>query len=304
MLLPSEGVCHGCYILAYCAGLDEQPTVSELLERARRLPSGDSFFRDLKELAIALLNAGIVLEEGGRVRFVPEFPDCHHGADRNTKFQIARVLLAYARPDWLPSSGDADLILRGLMPSTAQTALSWMGPDLAHVFQSLLTSEDRGFSSQALGRIGEEAILAAEHAAGYRVRHVSLISDSYGYDIESCSGGQMRRIEAKCTIEGRAGRFFLSRNEYEQSRRQGPEWILVQVILRSDIAFRAPTLDANSIRTINWVPGSVISDHVVADRANCRWHESVEFNIPQEIWSVYPHRPEVSWRIGNLLLRR
>jgi hypothetical protein len=302
MLLPSEGVCHGCYILAYCAGLDEPPAFHELIARSRRLPCGESFFRDLAGLARALLEAGFLVEENGIIRFIPEFPKCRDGADRNTKLQIAKILLARSRPNWLPRSADADRIAVALMPMSAQDALAWMGQDLVHVLRSVLISEQRHFSYEAMGRIGEEVILAAERNAGCDVRHVSPISDSYGYDIESVSGIAIRYIEVKCTIEQKLGRFFLSRNEYEQSVRLPTTWVLVQVVLQSDSAWTAEFLDTDSIRAIRYLSGANLAREIVADKIHCRWQESVEFHIPDQMWNAYHNYPPAGWRMTNPLV--
>lgn len=302
MLLPSEGVCHGCYILAYCAGLDQPPSFSELIARARRLSCGESFYRDLRGLTHFLLEAGIAYENEGRIRFIEEFPECRAGADRNTKVQIAKILLRRSRPDWLPTAGDSDRIVDALMPIGAQNALSWLGADLTHVLHSTLIPQDRHFTSEALGRIGEEVILAAERNAGRRVRHVSPISDSYGYDIESESAGETLCIEVKCTIEQRSGGFFLSRNEYEQSSRLGSRWMLVQVVLWSEPAWTAETLDIDSVMSIRFVSDGVISREIVADNHNCRWQESVEFRLPDQTWISYPHVPHVGWSMVNPLV--
>jgi hypothetical protein len=303
MLVPSEGVCHGCYILAYCAGLDAPPSITELLERSHRLTCGDSFFRDLEELAQSLLEVGLMVEEGGRIHFVSEFPKCRNGADRDTKLQIAKLLLMYSRPSWLLISGDANVVQDSLTPIGAQNAMAWMGSDLNHILRSVLAPEYRHFAHEALGYIGEQVILDAEQNAGRRVRCVSVLSDSYGYDLESAQGNQMHCIEVKCTLESKVGRFFLTRNEYEQSRRLGAIWILVQVVLRSDKIWTASHLDSNSVATIRSLSSDAIFQQIVKDNSSCRWHDTVQFQVPEKIWEEYPYRPSTYWSIPNPLVQ-
>jgi hypothetical protein len=302
MWLPSEGVCHACYVLAYSAGLDTPPSFVELMERSHRLTCGDSFFRDLKELAQSLLEVGVMVEDRGRIHFIPEFPKCRTGADRDTKLQIAKLLLSRRPPTWLPTSGGSQGGFDSLMPTEAQNALAWMGRDLEHILQSVILPQDRHFTYEVLGRIGEELVLEAERNAGKTVRHVSVISDNYGYDLESAMGEEMRCIEVKCTLESKAGRFFLSRNEYQQSRRLAATWILVQVVLRGDAVWTTPYLDTNSVATIRFLSSDMISQEIIKDNANCSWQDTVEFQIPDNIWGMYPHRPSPAWRIPNPLV--
>lgn len=301
MLIPTEGACHGCYILAYCAGLDNPPSLAELLERAHRLPSGHSFFQNLSELAAHLLDLGIMREVNGKIRFVQEFPACRTGADRTTKLQIAKLLLSYSRPTWLANIEDAGAFVSALLPAPVETALAWMGRDLIHVIGSVISRDGGSIVRDAFGRIGEHFVLAAERSAGHDVRHVSPISDTYGYDVESQRGGRLTCIEVKSTVETKAGRFFLSRNEYEVSRTLCDSWMLVQVVLRGEFVFRDGILDVSAIRAVNWLQSATVAVEIVADRKNCQWRDAVEFNIAAEQWKRYDLRPQ-HWSLENPLL--
>jgi hypothetical protein len=303
MLTPTEGACHGCYILAYCAGLDEPPSLSELLERARRLPSGNSFFQNLPELAAQLLDLGIMREVTGKIEFIPEFPACRTGADRTTKLQIAKVLLGHSRPSWLPNMEDAGAVVSALLPAPVETALDWMERDLVHVIGSVISRDGGSLVREAFGQIGEHFVMAAERSAGHDVRHVSPISDTYGYDLESHRAGHLTYIEVKCTVETKAGQFFLSRNEYEVSRALCDSWMLVQVVLRGEILFRDRVLDVSAIHAVNWLQSQTVSGEIVADRPNCQWREAVEFNIAADLWRQYDLRPQ-HWSMQNPLLSR
>ena len=189
-----------------------------------------------------------------------------------------------------------------LMPTQAQTHLL-MGPDLEHILRSVLIPEYRQFTYEALGSIGEQLILNAEQNSGRRVRHVSLLSDTYGYDLESVAGNEMQCIEVKCTVQTRAGRFFLTRNEYEQSRRLRRDWILVQVVLRSDMIWTASYLNATCIAAIHWLSSDTIFREIVKDNTNCAWEDTVQFKVPDNMWQEYENRLEcVLMRIPNPLV--
>jgi hypothetical protein len=165
----------------------------------------------------------------------------------------------------------------------------------------VISRDDGVLVREALGRIGEHFILSAERSAGHEVRHVSPISDTYGYDIESDQAGRLKCIEVKSTVEAKAGRFFLSRNEYEISRQLCDSWVLVQVVLRSEIVFRERILDVSAIHAVNCLQGSTVSNEIVADRANCQWRDTVEFSIAPAQWHAYQPRPE-NWSMKNPLL--
>jgi hypothetical protein len=178
-----------------------------------------------------------------------------------------------------------------------------MGADLKHILRSVLAPEYRHFAHEALGYIGEQMILDAERNAGKRVRSVSVLSDSYGYDLESAAANEMHCIEVKCTLESRAGRFFLTRNEYEQSRRLSTIWILVQVVLRTDKIWTASHLDSNTVATIRSLSSDMIFQQIVKDNSNCHWQDTVQFQVPDEIWEDYPYRPSTVWSIPNPLVQ-
>lgn len=93
--------------------------------------------------------------------------------------------------------------------------------------------------NRALGRAGEEYVLAHEraslrkygkHRLADRVRWISEKDDSAGYDIKSFtpSGGN-RRIEVKTTNGWERTPFYLTRNELSVSKRFRKEWLILRV---------------------------------------------------------------------------
>ena len=84
-----------------------------------------------------------------------------------------------------------------------------------------------------LGHLGELIVAASERSRGHSVVHVSEISASYGDDLQSTSlsRGSLARIEVKCTVDAGAGKFHLSRHEFQQSLEHPAKWILVRIVL-------------------------------------------------------------------------
>lgn len=300
-LLPSEGVCQGSYLLAYAAGLDEPPTFGEWIARVSRLRSGHGHCQDLAGLARALEISGVAVLMDGRVRFIPRFPNCRTGANRQTKVRIAALLLDYQRPIWLPQSGNLDQIVSALIPKDDMRALSWLGEDLRNVLAGLLVPEGKDETASKLGEIGELIILASERNRGRAAVRVSAISDGYGYDVESRSDVDVLRIEAKCTFESRAGTFHLSRHEFNQGLKYPGEWKLVQVILAADAVWNCEMLGASAIIGARTVSVGAIVAEIVQDRPRCEWQDSVFFRLPAEQWDEYPLCIRSDWQLTNPL---
>lgn len=303
-LLPSEGVCQACCLLVYAAKVDRPPSFAEWVDRARRIPAGQAHSHNLLDIASELMAVGLVREQEGIIR-VNGLPTCHI-ASRATKVRIAKTLLQRQRPEWLPLSGDAQRIVPNLVPREDLIALQWLGTDLIHILDSLLVPPAKDDTAVQLGWLGEHIVADAERCAGRHVDHVSEISATYGYDLASVSlsDGSVAKIEVKTTVENGAGRFYLSRNEYERSRRYPDEWILVQVVLDGRIIWTQERLEPSVVIAIRYLPNEVLRREIVMDREWCAWEESVAFNVPLEEWNEYKFSLPPDWRIANPLRAR
>jgi hypothetical protein len=300
-LLPSEGVCQACYLLGYAARLDQPPTFEEWLRRAGRVPAGQAFCQDLRGVAESLVAVGIANVDDGDIQLISDFPKCST-ADRVTKLKIAKLLLQRQRPTWLPLSGDVHRIYPALVPRDDLVALQWLGDDLVHILAAILIAADATNTAQKLGQLGELIIAASERSRGHSVVHVSEISASYGYDLESSSrDGSLARIEVKCTVEGEAGKFHLSRHEFERSLEHRSEWILVQIVLAGQLLWTQDVLDSRVIVCAKTIPNDVVASEMVSDRAFCIWEESVKFGLPIDRWGEYPLYLPPEWQMPNPL---
>lgn len=114
--------------------------------------------------------------------------------------------------------------------------------------------------NRALGRAGEEYVLAHEraslrkhgkHRLADRVCWISEKDDSVGYDIKSFTPhGDNRRIEVKTTNGWERTPFYLTRNELAVSEKFQKEWLILRVwdFSRDPKAFELrPPLDPHKI---------------------------------------------------------
>lgn len=135
-----------------------------------------------------------------------------------------------------------------------------------------------------VGDIGEEHVVAEarrelrdaghERLAG-AVRHVSRISDAYGYDVAAPRvNGPDRLLEVKATtqvIETEAT-IFISRHEVEVGS-TNPSWALVVCEVQD--------LDLRQARTVGWLRYRDIEPYLPHDGDSGRW-ESASLRLPLE----------------------
>jgi len=99
------------------------------------------------------------------------------------------------------------------------------------------------------------------------VQQVSLVSAAMGYDVFAPRvGASARKMEVKTTTADSGSglfRFFLSRNEYEQGRRNPTDWSLVACRLNDD-----------QVTILGWAPVRSLTPYL-PDDASGRWTEAV-----------------------------
>ena len=161
---------------------------------------------------------------------------------------------------------------RRRLPGLMASAELFIGPPPTHSNQPLPAELDqiqaitgkfdvarRDEHNRALGRAGEERVLAHEYATlvtagrtdlAKRVKWVSdAEGDGAGYDIASYSPeGRNRLIEVKTTNGWERTPFYITRNELTVSKERHDEWYLLRLwnFARAPKAFQlAPPLDAH-----------------------------------------------------------
>ncbi len=173
-------------------------------------------------------------------------------------------------PDWLPPV--SGIPLRQSPSAAREPATLWIGPPPTHsnapppaeleqmtAIARKYHVAERDARNRALGRAGEERVLAHERASlvaagradlAERVRWVSdLEGDGAGYDIQSfeTTGGD-RLIEVKTTKGWERTPFHITRNELTVAQERREDWRLVRLwdFARAPRAFELrPPLEAH-----------------------------------------------------------
>lgn len=173
-------------------------------------------------------------------------------------------------PDWLPPV--SGIPLRQSPSAAREPATLWIGPPPTHsnapppaeleqmtAIARKYDVAERDARNRALGRAGEERVLAHERASlvaagradlAERVRWVSdLEGDGAGYDIQSfeTTGGD-RLIEVKTTKGWERTPFHITRNELTVAQERREDWRLVRLwdFARAPRAFELrPPLEAH-----------------------------------------------------------
>ncbi len=172
---------------------------------------------------------------------------------------------------WLP---DADVLIADSseLPADALRAADATGTDPEHAYAIVRQISGKVDTAERalLGAAGELALLALlEPAVRARVRHVAAESDGYGYDIAVEGTGKIVHIELKTTSRHARTKVYLSRNEFETSRRDA-EWILT--VARLDQEMR--------IVSLSTVDREWLMLNVPSDRGNMGRWESARLEVP------------------------
>ena len=292
-MIPSRGTCHGVFLLASSASWADFSSIATWVDDTRRLPTYLAGALDLWRIAQWLIDLGLVTIAGGRVVLGQELRSVLGDLTEDRLLMIARMLLQKSPPDWLSGAFDGEQVASEFIPLFESQQLAWMGdalePLLVHVRNGLV--EDLGFRKW-LGDVGEAFVVQAERASGNVVRHVSLVSDTYGYDVES-QGRETRRIEVKTSLSGRDNRFFLSKNEARVASRYQSDWYIVHVVLENRVRQSAVVSRADVV-SVRVARSDAVVRVLPLDTAGARWTESAEVRTEALTWEAYTPAENVS----------
>lgn len=285
-MLPTRGTCHGVFLLAHSARSAARHSFEEWVSFARASPTVMAAAIDLNGVGHGMYECGLARLEGGEVLIHERLVALDGIASDEVLRIIASILLEFAGPAWLHASMATGRFCAELVPSAELNALRWLGEDLEPLLDgaSRHGEEDDEFRAW-LGRVGESLVVATERHIGASVRQVSLISDHFGYDVESVRGSR-RRFEVKTSVIGTADRLFLTRNEVTSAERYVGEWFLVQVILKPE-ALTAAVVTRNHVHGIRQLAGSSVVGVLPRDSEHCRWVETVELATSSLNWVPY-----------------
>lgn len=234
----------------------------------------------LQVCGLAKVNDGVVI---GR-----ELTQLNRVADLTTLKAIARLLLTRRPPIWLRTAVIKDRLATEFIPAGDLGALLWLGSDLEPILVAVhrcLYGADDSKLLKRLGDAGELMVMSALRSIGHQARHVALVSDRFGYDIELDEPGMVLGVEVKTVVPSASGRILLSRNEFDVAQRMGNRWKVVQVTLSSQVIARgiATTDDVLQLREL---ASDALRLMLPPDVETFKWTERAEFRPLPEMWQA------------------
>lgn len=241
---------------------------------------------DFEEIAQILINSRLVAIEQGRIKLSRELHRLSHVADLSSLKAIARILLAANPPEWLRSAVAGSRLVEEAIPALDRKKLFWLGRDLEAILVAAHHSVYGDKSQEMLkflGDAGELLIMASLRLMNYHARHVSLVSDHYGYDIEVGTVNDPAGLEIKTSVHSTADRFFLSRNEFEVAQRMGRRWKLIQVIFSSRVILNGYASGAD-VAAIRQLSCDCLLNLAPLDTSSFQWIEVAKFTPSSSLW--------------------
>ncbi|MDB5481710.1 MAG: hypothetical protein JWO83_2763 [Caulobacteraceae bacterium] len=300
--LPSRGRCHATFLLAYSARVRQCYDVDAWLRATLEKPTVMAASLDLAGTARLLIDVGLARVDSAVVasRELARFDQV---ADVATFKGIARLLLVHRPPDWLRASVVDGRLASEFIPGCDLEAMSWMGTDLEAVIvaahQQLYSTSD-AFLLKRLGDAGELAVMSALQLKGLTPRHVALISDRFGYDIELGGVAQRLALEVKTAVTSTATRVLVSRNEFDVANRMGDRWKIVQVTFSSNVIVRG-VAHAADIEAIRELSSTSLINMAPPENDVFRWADAAEFRPGPGMWSTSDLTVDQDFRASLML---
>ncbi len=283
--LPTRGRCHAVFLLAFSARVRNCPDFHAWIVAALDKPTHMAASLDLSGTAKLLLDIGLARVESCVITS-RDLSRLDREADLTTLKGIARLLLRSRPPAWLSAAVCNGRLVPELIPQRDFDAIAWLGDDLEEI---VVTAHQQVYGAtdehlrKLLGDAGELAIISALRRDGHNPRHVSLISDRFGYDIEHKEGAQTLGLEIKAAVNATAARAFISRNEFDVAKRMSERWKLVQVIFSSRViaSRRATAADVEKIRELS---SHSLFEMAPIEKEGFRWTEVAEIRPSETEW--------------------
>ena len=283
-MLPNRGKCHGVFILAHAAKLVAPTDIQQWIDAAKQRPSFLAGALNFEKIAGEMFTNGLVKMKD-RIILDRSLSSLINKADQWTLVQIARIILRSTAPVWLSLAVQNGQVLREYIPERELSNLDWLGDDLDKILlevaeESLKVEDDE--RRKLIGDAAEFLIYQSLSLIFENVRHVSKISDSFGYDIELVKNN-VDRIEVKGTSVSHPGRFYISRNEYQKSLKFNCEWRVIQVLFNTS-AYIADYIDISHVADVRYLSSEFLNKFIPSDSDNFCWAESAIITIPWDNW--------------------
>jgi hypothetical protein len=297
-MLPSRGLCHAVFLLVRAAHFRSPANVAEWIEVARGQSTIMASALNLDDAAASMLQMGFVTETRP-VSIDDPLRAFWELADRATLISIARIVLGRDRPDWLGLAVIDGAVYREYIPTAELAQLDWLGEDLDALLLDIAGrygNRDESLFLAAMGLAGELLVVESERLGDFDPIHVSQMSDSYGYDIESRARTSLCRMEVKTTVKKNAKSFYLTRNEFEKSVRHGDEWILVQIVLSPSAVLRRK-VSAMDIEGARCLRSAALRTLVPADSTEFEWIDSAKITPADSLWASFDIKLSPTWNV-------
>lgn len=283
--LPSRGRCHAAFLLAYSARVGRCDDIDTWLKAAADKPTHMATALDLVGTVHLLLDAGLARVEE-EVVISGDLARLDKIADLTTLKAIAGLILMRRPPDWLRFAVSDGCLVEEFIPAVDLDSMSWMGADLEAI---VVTAHHRLYGTvddallKRLGDAGELAVISALRNQGLQPRHVALVSDRFGYDVELDLDGRRCGLEVKTAVPSTAPRVLVSRNEFEVAQRMGDRWKVVQVIFSSKVMVRG-IATADDVKEIRELSGASLIAMAPMEDHGFRWIKGAEFRPDVSLW--------------------
>lgn len=284
-MLPRHGVTYSVFLLTYAATVAPRRSLQEWTQAARLHGSFLSEATDLRTPAEQLLDCGLA-KLGSWVEVAPQLSSMIDQDSSSALRDIAQLLLLASPPSWLTFAVSEAGVAREYIPASDLISLRWLEPhldDMLMLAQAEQSSPNVSIIREQIGRVGELFVLAGLRHGGATATHVSLFSDSFGYDIEVSRPDRLR-LEVKSAGPQTVGQFHLTRNEFAASKRYGREWLLVQIVF-SSAAFVTQELNAMHVESIKTIESYTLETFIPVDTPYFSWETSARLTVPAELWT-------------------
>lgn len=296
MTVPTRGFCHSVFLLTYAANIRSCTTFDDWINTAKGLPTVMTAQLDLRSDAEQLQTIGLAEMTEDRIVIDQRLVDAGVAANDDTLIGIAKVLLAGDTPRWLATAVSDDVLRWELVPDHDSDDLAWIGNSLGPV---LIGLHHQNRSSEAfrlwLGQLGENCVVSSEIEKGRTVNHVSLISDYFGYDVESSDGESQTFIEVKTTMATRPDTFFITKNETRKAAQFESQWKLVQIVIDHN-AITKDVVTANDVKTARTLRPETMLSLIPTDTDTGEWIDSAKVTAPQSAWIPEDLQIPSTWR--------
>ena len=284
MTLPTRGFCHAVFLLAQSVRFRQRDGLEEWVRTARQMPTVMASALALEFVAKELLTLNLATNVRG-ISVSQKIHRCGYEASTDTFAGIAKCILECCPPPWLSIALVDGRLRTEFIPSESLDALSWLGDLLEPILIDVARRSVQGeVLRQKFGLMGELVVVGIEERLKHCIRHVSKISDAFGYDVESQHKNSILRIEVKSSLPETKDRVFLTRNEANKAVRFPSEWILRQVVMRPNVlvAEEIRTADVVAVREMD---ASKLLSYLPKEDGVFRWLGDAELRFPHDAWS-------------------